>query len=509
MRKETRGERNIRFIETFCVIPEGEHVGKPVKLEQFQKDFLLAIYDNKHITDTAILSIARKNAKTGLIAFLVILHLVGPEAVQNSRIISGAMSREQAGEVYNLASKCIMLSERLSKIIKIIPSGKKLIGLVMNVEYQAISAEGKTAHGKSPIVAILDEVGQIRGPQSDFVDAITTAQGAYQNPLLIYISTQAANDADLFSILIDDAKKNKHPKTVCHVYAAPEDAEIMDEKAWKAANPAMGSFRSEADMRKQAEKAARMPSFENTFRNLNLNQRISTTSPFISRDAWKACSGDVVPIELCTELYGGLDLSGKLDLTAFVLYGLYEGAWNAYVWAWTPEKGLSDRAKRDRAPYDVWVREGYLLTTPNATIDYDFIAVEIAEICSDLNVTAIAYDRWRIDILKKEFERIGVDLPLVEFGQGFKDQSPAMDAIEGKIMNETLRHGGHPLLTMAAANTVVSRDPAGNRKPDKQKTTGRIDPMVALIMAAGIAEQRHEAQGNIDDFLSSPLILNT
>lgn len=132
----TRGERVIAFIEGFCKIPEGEHVGKEVRLADFQKKFLLDLYDNPHGTDTAILSIARKNAKTGLIAFILLAHLVGPEAKLNSRIVSGAMSRDQAAEVYNLASKCVMQSEKLSSIIKIVPSGKKLIGLPMNVEYQ-------------------------------------------------------------------------------------------------------------------------------------------------------------------------------------------------------------------------------------------------------------------------------------------------------------------------------------------------------------------------------------
>src|SRR3954453_23487657 len=240
----TRGERVIGFIHRYILVPEGEHVGKPAILADFQKRFLLNVYDNPNITDTAILSMARKNAKTATIAFILLAHLVGPEAVQNSRIVSGAMSREQAVEVYNLASKCVMLSPELSKIIRIVPSSKKLIGLPMNVEYQAISAEAKTAHGKSPVLAILDEVGQITGPRSDFLDAITTAQAAYSNPLLIYISTQAANDGDLLSLLIDDALTNKPPKTVCYLYATDPDADLMDEVQWRKANPALGLFRS-------------------------------------------------------------------------------------------------------------------------------------------------------------------------------------------------------------------------------------------------------------------------
>jgi phage terminase large subunit-like protein len=490
--KLTRGEAVIRFIELACVIPEGQHVGKPVRLADFQKRFILEVYDNPHETDTAILSIARKNAKTGTIAFLVLAHTVGPEAVRNSRIVSGAMSREQAAEVYNLASKCVQLSPKLSEIVRIIPSSKKLIGLPMNVEYQAISAEGKTAHGKSPILAILDEVGQIRGPQSDFVDAITTAQGAYDNPLLIYISTQAANDGDLFSVLIDDAQRNKPEKTVCHVYAADKDAEVTDEEQWKKANPALGLFRSEKDMRKQAEKAARMPSFENTFRNLNLNQRVSTVSPFVSKSVWESCGGEVfIPED--AEVYGGLDLSSKTDLTAFVLISRVDGVLQAESYFWTPEVGLVDRSKRDRQPYDVWVRDGWLRTTPGATVDYGFVAMEIAEIIGSRDLVGLSFDRWRIDVFKAKCEELGIELPLIEFGQGYKDMAPAIDTLEAELLNGRIAHGMHPVLTMCAANAVVTKDPAGNRKLDKHKASGRIDGMAALAMAIGGMEKSTEA----------------
>lgn len=504
----SRGDKVIKFIEKFCVVPEGSKVGQPVKLARFQKDFIHGIYDNKHITDTAILSIARKNAKTGTIAFILLAHIDGPEAKQNSRIISGAMSREQAAEVYNLASKCVMMSPKLSGRIKPLPSKKQLIGLVANVEYTAISADANTAHGKSPILAILDEVGQIKGPRSDFVEAIETAQGAYDNPLIIYISTQAANDTDYFSILIDDARKNKPKKTVCHVYETDMDADIMDEKAWKDSNPALGEFRSFNDMKKQAEKAVRMPSFENAFRNLNLNQRVSADSPFISKTTWVKCGGkfDIKP-EDCEELYGGLDLSTVTDLTAFVLYGRIGTKWYVFCWFWTPSEGLMDRAKKDRAPYDLWHKEGYLFTTPGATVDYDYVAKEVSDITRDLNVVAIAVDRWRFDFLQKDLDRLGIELPIVIWGQGFKDMAPALDALEGKILNRNLRHGDNPLLTMCASNAIVVKDPAGNRKLDKMKTSGRIDGILALTMAAGVAERNHDIDGNIDDFINEPLII--
>lgn len=509
-KSETRGQKVIRFIEKYCVVPEGSKVGKPVKLAPFQKKFILAVYDNPHGTDTAILSIARKNAKTGTIAFIVLAHLVGPEAVQNSRIISGARSREQAAEVYNLASKCAAISPKLQGKIRPVPSSKKLIGLSMNVEYQAISADAHTAHGKSPILAILDEVGQISGPNDDFVDAIETAQGAYDDPLMIYISTQAANDTDFFSILIDDAELNKPPHTVCHVYETPMDTPLLDEKGWKKSNPALGLFRSLKDMRKQANKASRMPSFENTFRNLNLNQRVARAAPFVSKSVWKANGKkaiDEIRLKDCEEIYGGLDLSKRTDLTAFVLLGRIGDDWYVFCWFWTPKKGLKDRAKKDRAPYDIWVDQGHIETTPGSTVDYEFVAKEIEKITSPISdkLIAIAFDRWRMDVFKKEVEALGYDLPFVKWGQGFQDMAPALDSLEEKLLNGVLHHGNNPVLTMCAANAIVVEDASENRKLDKKKTSGRIDGMQAMAMAAGVAERNHDIEEDIDDFISGPI----
>lgn len=501
----SRGDRVIRFIERYCLTPEGAHVGKPIKLAPFQKRFIRAIYDNKRGTHTAYLSIARKNGKTALIAGIMLAHLVGPEAKQNSQIISGARSREQAGQVYNYASKMVMLSPELRSIVRTIPSSKVLMGLPLNVEYRALSAEGSTAHGLSPILAILDEVGQVRGAQDDFIDAITTAQGAHESPLLIAISTQAANDADLFSIWLDDAEQSQDPRIVSHVYSAGKDADLLDKKAWKAANPALGLFRSLDDLAEQAKKAARMPSAENTFRNLSLNQRVSTVAPFISADVWKSCGGKVLDFG-SAPVWCGLDLSARTDLTALVVIGKIAGVWHIQPHFWTPENGLSDRAKRDRAPYDVWARQGYLHTTPGSTVDYEYVAQDIGAILSGLNVQNIAYDRWRISLLQKEFDTLGITLPLVEHGQGFKDMSPALDTLEAELLNGRIAHGGHPVLTMCAANAVVNKDAAGNRKLDKHKATGRIDGMVAMAMAFGCSSTETEAEADIDDFINNPVI---
>lgn len=511
----TRGERVIAFIEKYCIVPEGTLMGKPVRLAAFQKDFILAVYDNPEVTDTAILSIARKNAKTALIAFIVIAHLIGPVALQNSRILSGGMSKEQASEVFNYAAKCIRLSHRLSSLIRIKESVKEMIGIRMNVIYKAISADAKTAHGKSPIVAILDEVGQIRGPTSDFVSAIETAQGAYEaqgeiQPLIFYISTQAESDSDFFSILIDDARDMTPPKTVCHVYEADEDCDVMDEAQWYKSNPGLGDFRSMSDMRKLAEKAARMPSFGNTFRNLNLNQRVETFDPLFSRDDWKACGKAPHPLAECSKIYGGLDLSGTTALTALELIGWHDESetWNAHSFFWTPEKGLLARSKEDKVPYDRWHGKGLIKTTPGKTVNYSFVVKDMIEIVKPIQdkLEAIAFDRWRMEQLKKECDNFSdaPDFKFEEWGQGFKDMAPAIDAIEDFVLNETIRHGNNPVLTSCMSNSLVIKDPADNRKLDKRHARRRIDGMQALAMAAGIAVRKDEG-GDLDDFINNPI----
>lgn len=505
MKKKTRGERVIAFVHKYVLVPEGDLIGKPLRLDEWQQKFIRDIYDNPDGTRRAFLSIARKNGKTGLIACLLLAHIVGPEAKLNTRIVSGAMSKEQAAEVYNYASKIIQLSPELSRVTRIVHSGKRIIGLARNVEYQAISAEGKTAHGKSPVLAILDEVGQVRGPNSEFVDAIITAQGAYDDAMLFAISTQAPNDNDLFSIWLDDAAESKDPRIVSHVHAAPQDCDLLDEAAWSAANPALGKFRSHKDMQEQAERAARMPSFEPTFRNLGLNQRVEMVSPFIARGIWNLNSHDPDPAVFYEEpVYVGLDLSARNDLTAMVMVAWRE-RWHVRCIVWTPEKGLRERAKNDRAPYDVWAKDGFIRPLPGASIDYGMLAVEIAEALEDCNVVSVAFDRWRMDLLKSEFDKRGIDLPLEPFGQGFASMAPALDTLESVLLNEQIAHGNNPVLAMCMQNSRVETDAAGNRKLNKKKATGRIDAAVALTMAMGVTAQ--EETMDIDEFISSPLTI--
>lgn len=497
----TRAERVIAFVETYCRAPEGEKVGQPLKLAAFQKKFIREVYDNPVGTRRAYLAMARKNGKTGLIAAILLAHIAGPEAVQNSQIVSGAMSRDQAALVFNLAAKMVQLNPDLAKLVRIVPSGKRLIGLARNVEYKALAADGSTAHGLSPVLAILDEVGQVRGPQSSFVDAITTAQGAYDNPLLIAISTQAPTDADLFSIWLDGAEASKDARVVSHVYSAPEGCDLDDEDGWKAANPALDLFRSRADLEEQAARAKEMPSAQNTFRVLCLNQRVNMHSPLVGKDAWKACGGPA-PFTAGEDVYLALDLSSVNDLSALIMVSADETDRIA-PFLWKPTDVLKDHGARDNVDYLAWARDDHILTSPGPTIDPTVIAKKIGELTKAYNVLGLAYDRWRIDSLIKELDKLGIEtfkgdegrgLKLIDWGQGYASMAPAVEAFERSVLERRLVHPGNPVLTWNVANAIVTRDAADNRKLDKSKARYRIDGAVALAMALGLKAREAKPQ---------------
>lgn len=474
----------MRFVEAYIKIPEGKFVGQQLRLIEFQEAFIYSVYDNPHGTSRAYDSVARKNAKSATIAAILLAHLVGPEARKNSQIISGARSRDQASLVFKLAEKMVRLSPTLSKVIRIVPSQKSLIGLAMNVEYKAISAEAGTAHGLSPVLAILDEVGQVRGQQDAFIEAIETAQGAHDDPLLIAISTQAATDGDLFSIWLDDAANAKDKRIVSHVYTAPEGCDVMDKKAWKAANPALGEFRSLTDIEDFAKQASRLPAKENSFRWLYLNQRIEATSPFLSRAEWEANSAppEVEDGAIC---YAGLDLSASRDLTAFVLAFPHDDKYDIIPQFFLPSDGLREKAKTEKVPYDLWADQGFLTVIDGPVIVPAIVAQAVAEASERYNIQLLAYDRWRINDFQRELDAIGAQVPMTPFGQGFKDMAPAVDRLERLVAERKLRHGAHPIMNMCAANAVTERDPAGNRKLTKKKSSGKIDGLVALAMALG------------------------
>lgn len=493
-KEKSDGQKVIEFLERYALTPEGKDVGKPLKLEKFQKDFITQIYDNKKGTRRAILSLARKNGKTALIAGILLAHIIGPMRKQNSQVVSGAMSRDQASLVYHLAEKMLTMQPAFEGFYRVVPSQKRIVGLKSNVEYRALSADGHTAHGLSPILAILDEAGQVRGPMTPFIEAITTSQGAHDSPLLMIISTQAPSDADFLSVMIDDAQRSGDPHTVCHVYAADEDCDLMDKTQWKKANPALGLFRSAKDLEEQLKQASRIPTMESSVRNLLLNQRISLENVWISPSLWKENAGAPDPEQLQSgEVHLALDLSRTDDLTACVASVLDDDGWvHVFPWVFSPADTLEARAARDRAPYMTWVSQEKLIPVPGKVLDYEWVSEYMGRQLSGCNIKTVNFDRWRIDDFHRDADRVGfaTDAQWIEVGQGYKDFSPRMEKMLELMLQGKVLHGGHPLLTMSAANAIAVLDPAGNQKLAKDKSTQKIDPLVAMVMsvyaAAGV-----------------------
>ncbi len=388
--------------------------------------------------------------------------------------------------------------------------------------YRAISAEAGTKHGLNPTFVIFDELAQAKS--RDLYDVLDTSFGARAEPLFVVISTQSNDPEHILSKLIDDGLGAKDPTIVCHLYEVPEDTkDIFDPKEWKKANPALGDFRSLADLKAIADKAARMPAEEPKFRNLYLNQRVAPVSSLISRPEWTACAGPA-DFSAKEEVYLGLDMSAVVDLTALVMGSAGEET-KVKAFIWKPEDLLSDHSDRDFGSgnnrYGEWHKAEHLLVSPGRSIDPAVVALKIAELVNTYTVLSLAYDRWRIADLLREFDRIGLEawedkgqekqgtgLRLIPWGQGFKDMAPAIDALELAVIERTLVQPANPVLTWAMANAVATMDPAGNRKLDKEKARFRIDPAVALTMMMGLkSRDRKESPGDIDDFVNNMIVV--
>ena len=491
----------ISFIEKLTV-PSGQGEGKPFKLMPFQKRFIEDIYgpvdkDGKRIVRRAIKSIARKNGKSAEIACLALVHLVGPEAIMNGEIYSAATTQKQASLVFKYACQVVRAEPELMALVKIIDSTKRMVCFSNGSTYSAIAAEAGPAYGLNASMIIFDELAQTKN--RDLFDALDTSQAARDEPLLIVISTQSPDPQHLLSQLIDDGLSGHDPSTICHLYAVPEDAEnvFTDKKIWKLANPALGKFRSLAEMKVAAKRAARMPTFEASFRNLYLNQRCQMESPLIPRSEWEGCLGDAT-IEPGSEVYLGLDLSGKTDLTALVAVSAGDQD-RVKAWFWKPGDSLIEHEKRDRVPYSVWRQQGFIETTPGRAVQYEWIAERLGEIIGDYKVIGMAFDRWRIDDLRNAMNRIGIEsylegkddarsgaLRMVSWGQGFGSMAAAVEALEGSVLDRRLVHDGNPVAIWNVSNAMVISDAAGNKKLDKSRSRFRIDFAVALAMAIGL-----------------------
>jgi phage terminase large subunit-like protein len=351
-------------------------------------------------------------------------------------------------------------------------------------------------------------------------DVLDTSFGARKEPLFITISTQSNDPEHILSKLIDDGLSGVDPSIVCHLYAADEDCDLDDETQWVKANPALDHFRDREDLVSAIRKAKRLPAEEPKTRNLFLNQRVSPVSTLISRAVWAECAGNAALVD-GEEVYAALDLSSVDDLTALVV-GSATDPCRVQGFFWKPIEWLDEHSHRDFGSgshrYREWVTSGHLLTTPGKAIDHEVIAKFIAQLTQRYRVLGLAYDRWRMQNLLREFDRVGFQahedisrpdgganvtpirqprgdgLRLVPWGQGFRDMGPAVDALMKALDEKKLQHPNNPVLNWNVANAVAVMDPSGFRKIDKSKARFRIDGAVSLAMLMGIRARDRTAK---------------
>lgn len=483
-------------------MPSGIGQGELVVLREWQRDFIRRVYDpsnehGKRRVRRALLSIARKNAKTALAAMLVLVHLVGPESKYNGEVYSAATDRHQAGHIYKMAMQMVELNDELKTLCKCLHTTKRIICYHNGSFYQSLSADARRQHGFNPHFVIYDELAQALN--RDMWDVLSTSFGAQDEGLLLAISTQSSDAQSIMTELCDDAEAQESgelvdPTFYGKVYTIPDGVDPYDEANWPLANPAIGDFRDLDDMRSLAEKAKRSPTAEAMFFNLNCNRRVDGVQRLVNSSDWKACGKEIDEKDLIGfPCFGALDLSARQDLTAFSLvWELPDAKVATKCWFWTPEDELLERSKRDGALYLDWVQAGHLKTIAGRSVNYGVVVRDIAQLRAKFAVKSIVYDRWRIDEFRRELEVAGENADkwgLIEFGQGFKDMSPAIDRLETLVINHDLSHDANPVLTYCLSNVRVLRDPSGNRKFDKRQATRRIDGAVTMAMAVAAASK--------------------
>ena len=503
-------DRMVEFCGTLSQ-PDGMSAGLPVEVAEFQKE-IAEIFgrdiNGDRVVSKILITVPRKNGKTALIVFFL-LYLLAVEVIPYSQHYSIAFDRDQAAIVFNYARNVIQMTPELDGIISITESRKLLTNMINGSTFQALSSEGRSKHGKSSRVVIVDELHAF-GTDDSLLSIMETSTGAYgKEALVIIIGTQSADDNSEMSRWVDygigvNDGTIKDDSFAAFIWSAPEPTEekpvdIWDEQVWYDCNPGMvAGFRSIDDMREKAKHAKELGGSKVAqFKNLYLNMRVDSVNAFISKEAWLANNKPVDLDIFKTHLvFGGLDLSRRGDLTSLVLACMDDnGELHIKVYCWTPYDLLKQHQISDKAPYIKWAEDGYLETTPGNSIGYDWVASRIAEIAEENNIININYDRAFIEELERELDRVDVILPLTPFGQGYISFSPCISDLEHVIANKELHHGMHPVLTWCISNTVLEEDPAGNRKMNKAKSFGRIDASVALAMAIRGAMVSVQEQG--------------
>ena len=480
----------ISFIETFITHTKGELTGKPFLLEDWQKEIVGDIFGWKNKDTgfrkyrTVFIEVPRKNGKTTLCAAIGI-YMLFADNERGAEIYAAAGDRNQAGIVFEIAKSMILQNPELEQ------RGKVFRNSITNQSkgnfFQAISSDSKTKHGFNANCIIFDELHT--QPNRDLWDTLTTSTGARREPLTIAITTAGYDKQSICYEVYSYAKKVKDGSikddtfyTV--IFEADNEDDITSEEVWKKANPNYGVSLRKDYMKRESQRAVDLPSYQNTFKRLMLNIWTESQTKWIGHNEWMECYQDFdYSILDGKECWGGLDLASSRDLSAFVLLFNVDGKFIIRPYIFIPEENAKKRSDRDGVNYMEWLRDGHIFGTAGDVQDYNFIRAKINDLSKKYRIQSIAYDRWGASQLVIDLQNDGATLD--PFGQGFVSMNMPTKDLEIQIIGKNIIHDNNPCLNWCLSNVAIQEDPAGNIKPNKAKSTDRIDPIVALIMALG------------------------
>ena len=423
------------------------------------------------------------------LAAAVALLLTCGDNEERAEVYGCAADRQQASIVFEVAKDMVTMCPALAKRVKILASQKRIVYLPTGSYYQVLSADVANKHGFNTHGVIFDELHT--QPNRRLFDVMTKGSGdARMQPLYFLITTAGDNTNSICWEVHSKAQdilngRKTDPTFYPVIYGTEENDSWTDPKVWKKANPSLGITVGVDKVKAACESAQQNPAEENAFRQLRLNQWVKQAIRWMPMDAWDKCSFPVEPKGLEGRVcYGGLDLSSSTDITAFVLVFPPLDEDDKYFilpFFWIPEDNIDLRVRRDHVNYDLWGKQGFLLTTEGNVVHYGFIETFIEQLGLKYNIREIAFDRWGAVQMVQNLE--GMGFTVVPFGQGFKDMSPPTKELMKLTLEQRIAHGGQPVLRWMMDNIYIRTDPAGNIKPDKEKRTEKIDGAVATIMA--------------------------
>lgn len=442
---------------------------------------------------TVYVEIPRKNGKSTLAAAIA-LYLLMADGEQGGEVYGAAVDCDQASIVFNTAAEMVNRTPGLDKLLRVIPSTKRILHAGSGSFYRAIPGDAAGSWGFNASGIIFDELHVQKN--RELWDALTTSTASREQPLIFAITTAGYDRNSICWEVHDYALKVQEgiiddPTFLPVVYAADETEDWTDEEVWRRANPSLGETFTIDYLREEFKRAKQVPAFQNTFRRLYLNQWTQQSERWLDIAAWDKCSGFPELVELEGQVcYGGLDLASTTDIAAFVLVFPVGEMFAVLPHFFVPSENIEERERRDRVPYREWVRQGLITATPGNVIDYRSIDLKIRELGAIHNIKEIAFDRWGATEIIQNLDDAG--FTVVQFGQGFASMSPPTKELLNLVLSEKLMHGGNKVLRWMADNMVVRTDPAGNIKPDKSKSTERIDGLVATIMGLDRAVRREK-----------------